>query len=351
MKNRPLHENLDTSFVNLSALLRYLRRRQFVGSIRVELSGYEADIVLNKENQLNVREYDRIAGRIAEGEEALQRLLIRAREPGGIIHVYQQVAENEAVETKETQAAPIPKPTINIIEPKPEPQVKIAETVFKEVKKAVANGNGISIKTVSNLNPITVEVIPEKISAPIELPNGNNPKIEIVKQPAFEKIQNHAEEKSKKSLPDFPFELSNNFENRAKKNQLSAEEWQQLLNLTGELLKTIDDCLMKAELDFSAAFKKAGAEVSADYPFLSPKKEIFVYKNGKIGMSEQTSAKIFAAGINETLRRILDKLGASPKFAELHRYTTHKIIALIHQRKPLYDKFSITPQLEKILGI
>ncbi|HQU81732.1 MAG TPA: hypothetical protein PKY59_01320 [Pyrinomonadaceae bacterium] len=347
MKNRPLHENLDTSFVNLSALLRYLRRRQFIGNIRVELSGYEADIVLNKENQLNVREYDRIAGRIAEGEEALQRLLIRAREPGGIIHVFQQVAENEAVETKETQAAPIPKPTINIVEPKPEPQVKIAETVVTEVKKAVANGNGVAVKSVTNLNPIAVEIIPEKISVPIKLPNGNQPKIEIIKQPVIEK----EEKTSKKTLPDFPFELSNNFENRAKKNQLSAEEWQQLLNLTGELLKTIDDCLMKAELDFSAAFKKAGAEVSADYPFLSPKKEIFVYKNGKIGMSEQTNAKIFAAGINETLRRILDKLGASPKFAELHRYTTHKIIALIHQRKPLYDRFSITPQLEKLLGI
>src|SRR5215203_5540289 len=93
MKNRPIHENLDTSFVNLSALIKYLRRRQFAGHVRVELSGYEADIYLTAENGLKVREYDHIAGRIAEGEETLQRILIRSREPGGIINVYQTVAE------------------------------------------------------------------------------------------------------------------------------------------------------------------------------------------------------------------------------------------------------------------
>lgn len=344
MKNRPLHENLDTSFVNLSALLRYLRRRQFVGNIRVELSGYEADIALNSENQMNVREYDRIAGRIAEGEEALQRLLIRAREPGGIIHVYQQIAETE--KPKAAENAPIPKPTEVIPELKIEPpkaEVKIAEAVMTEAKKAVANANVVTLKAIPPEMPTAVQVMP--------LPNANPKKVEIVKQPVIEKVKNPVETKPKIKLPDFPFELSNNFEKKAQKNQLSSEEWQTLLNLTGELLKTIDDCLIKANLDFSAAFQKAATEVSDDYPFLNPNAEIFLYKRGKIGMSKQTNSKIFVAGINEALRRILDKLGASPKFAEVHRYTVHKIIALIHQRKPLYDKFSITPQLEKNLGL
>jgi hypothetical protein len=93
MKSRLIHENLDTSYVNLSALVRYLRRRQFVGNVRVELSGYTADITLTGENHMRVREHDRIAGRVSEGDEALQRLLIRAREPGGIINVYQTVEE------------------------------------------------------------------------------------------------------------------------------------------------------------------------------------------------------------------------------------------------------------------
>jgi hypothetical protein len=101
MKNRPIHENLDTSFVNLSALVRYLRRREFAGNIRIELSGYEADIAL-KAGEIRVREHDHIAGRISEGDEALQRLLIRTREPGGIINVYQAVEEAAAVIEKPT---------------------------------------------------------------------------------------------------------------------------------------------------------------------------------------------------------------------------------------------------------
>ena len=93
MNTRPLHENLDTSFVNLAALIRHLRQRQFVGKVRVELRGYEADVILTTGNEMRVLERDCVAGRISEGEEALQRLLIRARESGGAIHVHQKIEE------------------------------------------------------------------------------------------------------------------------------------------------------------------------------------------------------------------------------------------------------------------
>jgi len=111
MKNHPIHGNPDTSFVNLSALLQYLRRRRFVGKVRVELSGYEADVILTAENQLKALEHDRIDGCIAEGKETLQRLLIRAREPSGIIYVYQTIEEEvpspeefESIEAKPATA-------------------------------------------------------------------------------------------------------------------------------------------------------------------------------------------------------------------------------------------------------
>lgn len=278
MKNRPIHENLDTSFVNLSALVKYLRRQQFVGNVRVELGGYAADIVLTAENGLKVREHDQITGRIAEGEEALQRLLIRAREPGGLIHVYQTVEET---------AKPAP-----VIEEKP---------------------------VATNL-------------------------------PQNEKVTKDAPKPSLK-LPKFPFELSNRVEARAKQTNLAPNEWQTLLDLTGELLRTIDKSLAEANLNFSTAFEKARLEISADYPFLSPISGVFDYKNGKVSMEEQVSPTLFVASINETLRRILEKLGKNQKFLDVHRNTTQKILALIKTRKSLYDKFSITPQLEKIVGV
>lgn len=313
MKNRPIHENLDTSFVNLSALIKYLRRRQFAGYVRIELSGYEADIYLTAENQLKVREYDHIAGRIAEGEEALQRILIRAREPGGIINVYQTVAESEAAGEKKEIVIEKKAP---VIENKPSP----AETNG-------ANGNG-------NGKP--------KIEFPAggHAANGNGKS-----EPLTSDETPPLAPKSK--LPNLPFEFTNKVESRAKQQNLSNEDREMLLNLTGELLGTVDRSLGMAKLEFSTAFQKACAEISADYPFLTT----LDYQKGKLALSEQTNPKFFVAGILEALRRILEKLGANPKFGEVYRYTTQRMLALIHQRKPFYDKFFITKPLEKILGV
>lgn len=94
-KNRPIHENLDTAYVNLAALLRYLRGRDFVGRVHVLLDEYEAEVSLDGESAPRVREINHADGREGEGEAALQRLLVRAREPGGRISVYASAEDEE----------------------------------------------------------------------------------------------------------------------------------------------------------------------------------------------------------------------------------------------------------------
>lgn len=92
MKKEPIHQNLSTSFVNVGALVRYLRGLQFVGSIRIELASYEAEIMFTESNTIRAREYDHIAGRISHGEHALERILVRAKESHGRINVYKGTA-------------------------------------------------------------------------------------------------------------------------------------------------------------------------------------------------------------------------------------------------------------------
>lgn len=284
MKSYPIHENLDTSFINLSALIKYLRRQYFNGRISVEFGDYEAEIVLLEDGSgLTIREHDRVSGRVGEGEEALQRLLIRARQSGGIVNVYRQLAENPAV--------------IN------------------------ANGNSVEEHTVSTEPP------------PVSQTGLKTP----------DRSANPAE-------PEFPFRLSNNVENRARQNILAPDDWQTLLDLTGELLGTIDRTLAGEGLNFKTAFQKASAEIAGDYPFLHQGKAIAHYTEGKFTMKEQTGAAIFVGGIMEILRRIMEKLGANPKFAEIYRQTVQEILAQMRKNKSLYDKFSITAPLEKIIG-
>ena len=88
MKKNAIHENLSTSFVDLAALVKYLSRLQFAGSVRLELSSYEAEIRFSGGRTVEAREIDHSSGRIAKGDHALERILVRAQEPCGRINVY-----------------------------------------------------------------------------------------------------------------------------------------------------------------------------------------------------------------------------------------------------------------------
>ena len=73
---RVVYEHLDTAFVSLPALLRYLQQRDFTGRVHVELDEYDGDIYLAARAGLEARERDHTTGRADAGEAALQRLLI-----------------------------------------------------------------------------------------------------------------------------------------------------------------------------------------------------------------------------------------------------------------------------------
>ena len=96
MRGKPIHENLSTTFVDLSALVRHLKNLQFVGTVRLELASYEAEIFFTSAGRIQAREYDRLAGHFAQGERAFRRILDRAREPMGRIHVLRSEPEEAA---------------------------------------------------------------------------------------------------------------------------------------------------------------------------------------------------------------------------------------------------------------
>jgi hypothetical protein len=102
-KSRLVYQNLDTAYVNLAALVRYLRGREFNGRIHVELDEYTADVFLKAGEQTSVRETNYATGRVDEGEAAMQRLLVRASEPGGLVSVFEEngeeVRDDEGLQT------------------------------------------------------------------------------------------------------------------------------------------------------------------------------------------------------------------------------------------------------------
>src|SRR5882724_10308024 len=101
-KSRIVHENLDTTFVNLWALLRNLSQRGFIGRVRVELKDYTADVFMTGSSTPLVHEVDRAAGTDTLEEAALHRLVLRVRETPGTISVFEGPDEAVAVQNTAT---------------------------------------------------------------------------------------------------------------------------------------------------------------------------------------------------------------------------------------------------------
>lgn len=91
----PLYENLDTAYVRLAALVRYLEGRSFTGVVRVELDEYGGEIILRAGQPTTAREINHLTGVASEGEAALQRLFVRAGDAGGLVSVYEGEASEE----------------------------------------------------------------------------------------------------------------------------------------------------------------------------------------------------------------------------------------------------------------
>jgi hypothetical protein len=111
MKNVPprvLYQDLDTSFVNLWGLLRYLSQQSFVGRVHVDLSDYSADVFLDGRETPLVHEIDRATGTDVVEEAALHRLVLRVRESPGKISVYEGADEAVAPPQQFSPSAQVP---------------------------------------------------------------------------------------------------------------------------------------------------------------------------------------------------------------------------------------------------
>lgn len=113
-------ESLDTSYVNLESLIRYLRDRDFVGRLHVALDQYEADVFLYGADSPSVWESDHATGSGAQGDAAMERLLVRALEPRGLITIYERTVPEPAEGSEPEQPTALVPDQAMISEPEPQ---------------------------------------------------------------------------------------------------------------------------------------------------------------------------------------------------------------------------------------
>lgn len=289
-KSRTVFERLDTSFVNLWALLRYLTQRSFIGRVHVELDNYTADVFLAGSNTPMVHEVDIEAGSDVIEEAALHRLVLRVRESPGAISVYE--GEDEAVVPEPVKAAAA---TESVASEAAEEETvpSISEAVPQEEPAAAI--------------PDAVESASE---SSVEAPAG----IAQVAQPATE------------------------------------AEWNDVVRVSGEIVAGIDNVATSSGADFATLFRESRIALADDYTFLDPMSGHFEYANSAVTMDDSLPVNNYVAGLTEALRRIVDQLATGERARRTRERVALELARVARKNDDALTRSGFKAQLDRIAG-
>jgi hypothetical protein len=289
VNSRILYENLDTSFVNLWALLRYLMQRGVVGRVHVELPDYTADAFLNGSTTPMVHEVDQATGRDSLEEAALHRLVVRAREPGGTITVYE--GAEEAAKGGAQKPAP----------------------------ESATVAGGFAPPDVYEVNAVD-----ETVDAMRPAPLPNPPILESAGSKLITAVQ--------KSIP------------------AKGGDWLALVEISGELIAAIESAATGVGADFAAVFNATRLELADDYTFLDPSANRFSYADRVVKINAKPGAGPYVAAIGELLRRAVDKIAVGERGGRIRERVALELAKLARKRREPLTQFNLDMQLDRIAG-
>ena len=85
-KQEAVYQNLNTSFTNFSELLVDLKENSFTGCVQVSFWEYEGNLLFDTGNIINAQE--EINGSLISGQDAVKRVIAKAKDDDGAISVY-----------------------------------------------------------------------------------------------------------------------------------------------------------------------------------------------------------------------------------------------------------------------
>src|SRR6266481_7733111 len=307
-KSRVVHENLDTAFVNLWALLRNLSQRGFIGRVRVELEDYTADVFMTGSSTPLVHEIDRAAGTDTLEEAALHRLVLRVRETPGTITVFEGPDEAVAVQANaktKNEARVVPKGGANDL-----PKHYLADA-FTETEIHPAAGT---------------QPAPESKSPPSSS-SSDSPTL--------------TDENDDKLSPASP---------AAAAEPIDEIEWGAILKASGELIGGVERALNGAGANFASLFNAACLELADDYTFLDPMTGEFRYANSVVNLTAAVPDGSYVIGLSEALRRVVDRVATGDYARRVRERVALELFSVVRTRKEILDRSGFLPQLDRIAG-
>lgn len=302
-KSRVVYENLDTTFVNLWALLRNLSQRGFIGRVRVELKDYTADIFMTGSATPMVHEIDHAAGTDTLEEGALHRLVLRVRETPGTIAVFEGPDE----------AVAVPKNTADVLR-------QSAETELPRHHQPDA-----LTETEAASSPETE--VPSEIESPASLGSFDSPTL--------------TDANDENRGPAIPPPATEPFDEI---------EWSAIVKASGELIGGVERALTGAGSDFASLFNAVRVELSDDYTFLDPMTGEFTYANSLVTLTSAAPDSSYVIGLSEALRRVVDRVATGDYARRIRERVALELFSVVRKRNEILTRSGFLPQLDRIAG-
>lgn len=303
-KSRVLYENLDTTFVNLWALLRKLSQSGFIGRVHVELKDYSADIFMTGSSTPLVHEIDRAAGTDTMEETALHRLVLRVRETPGTISVFEGAGE--------------------AIAPEHRGRAKTEPAELHSIDESGAALSEISsVKAAPNATPLPEANMNSQIQPAPESDSGSPPAlVEPDSGPA--------------SPPNA--------------EPIDEIEWEATVKVSGEMVGGVERALSGAGADFETLFHRARLDLADDYTFLDPMAGTLTYANAVITLHGESPGSAYVIGLSETLRHVVDAVATGDRARRLRERVAVELLSVARKRRELMERSGFLSQLDRIAG-
>lgn len=293
-KGQTIYENLNTSFIQLDAMLNELKSNQFTGYIHLTAWEYDGTLLLDTGNIVNAIE--QIQDQRRHGIQAAEGIAAKGHEKDGAVSVYRLSPEMTQL-------------LANLF---------FSEPIYKDLSSDLTGLDKLlgKLQSEKHTGYIEVNMPKSKSSASIFMRDGHildstltTKDVVLSGSKALDDIiLMTSDEHSLFTV--YRADLAQAYGNEV--NLGDSFEREGMLSLWQQVLQSVESTLDDKNSAFLNAFKRACISNAATYPFLDPFAAELEYKDGLINFTGRASVGQFNEGLSKTIAQTVRDLSAQP---------------------------------------
>ncbi len=333
-KGKIVHENLNTSYMNLNVFLHELSESGFTGYVNVHFWQYEAVLFLERGSIINAVSESNTK---KTGQEAVNILMSRAKEKDGTISVYQLSEETVAMLSAAVEGEAVHKNLTTDFSSLDKLVTKLkSEGHTGHIEIAIKNNAGNGIVFLHS-------------GEPVEAIFSDN---DGVVQSGGDTLNSITAKAAKEGAVFNVFKANLSKTNISGQIKIDGADVKDLLLVIQEIFsvteRVVDSMFKKG--DFLFMLKKTSTDMADKYSFLDPFAGEFDYKDGKLAYSGNVESKKLLEGIAEVLKIMLNEFSAKASQNGVLTRVKADIQPVREKYKNQIDAFNLASAMPHLFG-